>query len=314
MLELSKTLSITVPLGFSAHRLAEQFCRQQSNQKKAKQVYLNTLAVSAVKFYLSCMEIETYWEASLSWNPVMQTLMDVADLHVTGLGKLECRPVLPDSQLVYIPPEVWLERIGYVAVQFDSLLKQATLLGFVESVATEELPVSQLRSLADLLEHLYQIRQQKQVKAQVKLSEWLNNLFEAGWQSLEAILATNKQSLSFNFRNDSQLSKTIVKGAKLLNLGLQLDSQSLLLLVAIAQEDEQKLSVLVQLHPTFEHAHLTPQLKLGLLSETGAILQEVISRSQDCYIQLKRFWVKPGENFSIQVALGEVKVIENFVI
>jgi hypothetical protein len=48
MRNLSESLTFTVPLSSSAHHLAEQFCRQQSNQKKAKQVYLNTLAVSAV--------------------------------------------------------------------------------------------------------------------------------------------------------------------------------------------------------------------------------------------------------------------------
>jgi hypothetical protein len=63
MRNLSESLTFTVPLSSSAHHLAEQFCRQQSNQKKAKQVYLNTLAVSAVNFYLRCMGVETDWKA-----------------------------------------------------------------------------------------------------------------------------------------------------------------------------------------------------------------------------------------------------------
>ena len=115
------------------HRLAQQFCRQQSDRTKAKQIYLNTLAVSAVKFYLRCMEIETNWEASLSYSPVFQSLMDVADLEIPFKGKLECRPILPQTNLLYIPPEVRCDaeggslcdhRIGYVAVQLDSLLEE----------------------------------------------------------------------------------------------------------------------------------------------------------------------------------------------
>jgi len=54
-------------------------------------------------------------------------------------------------------------------------------------VSTDELPISQLRSLEDLLEHLIQIRQAKFVKMPVNLSKWLENTFEAGWQSMEAL-------------------------------------------------------------------------------------------------------------------------------
>lgn len=313
MREISESLTFTVPLSSEAHRLSEQFRRQQSNQKKAKQVYLNTLAVSAVKFYLRCMGIETDWEASLSWNPVMQTLMDVADVEIPNLGKLECRPVLPETQVVHIPPEVWSDRIGYVAVQLDQSLLEATLLGFTKTVSTDELPISQLRSLEDLLEHLIQIRQAKFVKMPVNLSKWLENTFEAGWQSMEALLGTHQENLAFSLRNTSPLSEVSVKRAKLIDLGLRLGSQSVALLIAITPEVEQKVGILVQVHPTGGEPYLPPNLRLGLLSESG-VIQEVQSRTQDNYIQLKRFRGNPRECFNIQVAFGEARVTENFVI
>src|SRR4028119_2345673 len=191
MRNLSESLTFTVPLSSSAYHLAEQFCRQQSNQKKAKQVYLNTLAVSAVNFYLRCMGVETDWEASQSRNPVMLSILDVADLEIPNLGKLECRPVLPQDNVVHIPSEVWSDRIGYVAVQLDQSLRVATLLGFSETAGSGSLPISQLRSLEDLLEHLRQIEQPESVKTLVNLSQWFENLFETGWQSLEALLGTD---------------------------------------------------------------------------------------------------------------------------
>lgn len=315
MRKTSEPLTFTVPLGLSAHRLAEQFRRKHCNQKKAKQVYLNTLAVSAVKFYLRCMGIETDWEASLSWNPVMQTLMDVADLEVTGLGSLECRPVLPESQVVHIPPEVWSDRIGYVAVQLDESLKQATLLGFSKTAPfTDELPNSKLLSLADLLEHLRHIRQTEPVKMRVNLSQWFENFFEAGWQSMETLLGTQQQNLAFSLRSTSGSRFASVKRAKLIDLGLRLGGQAVALLVAIAPDAEQKVGILVQLHPTGGETYLPPHLSVGLLSESGATLQEVQSRSQDNYIQLKRFRGLPGECFNIQVAYGEASVTETFVI
>lgn len=315
MRNLSESLTFTVTLSSSAHRLAQQFHIQQSEPKKAKQVYLNTLAVSAVKFYLQCMGIETNWEASSSWNPVLQTLMDVADLEIPNLGKLECRPVLPQDLVVRIPPEVCSERIGYVAVQLDQSLRKATVQGFTKTAPESgELPISQLRSLEDLLEHLSQIGQTEPVKMQVNLSQWFQNFFENGWQSLETLLVTEQENLVFSFRNDSQLSAASIKATKLIDLGLQLGNQCVALLVVIAPESEQKVNILVQVHPTGGETYLPPNLRLSLLSEPGITLQVVQSRSQDNYIQLKRFRGQPGERFSIQIALDDTSVVENFVI
>ena len=129
-----ENFTFSVPLMLTAHTQAKEFVRHQANQEKAKQVYLNTLAVYAVNFYLECQEFETNVATSYSWDPVMQTLLDVADLDVKNRGKLECRPVVPGSKIVRVPAEVWDDRIGYVAVQFDELLQEATLLGFAEAV------------------------------------------------------------------------------------------------------------------------------------------------------------------------------------
>ena len=318
--ELSN-LIFSVPLSVEAHRLAQQFCRQQSDRTKAKQIYLNTLAVSAVKFYLHCMGIETNWEASLSYSPVFQSLMDVADLEIPFKGKLECRAILPQTNILTIPPEVWCDaegvslcdhRIGYVAVQLDSKLVEATLLGFTKTVPESgELPLKQLRSLEDLLEHLHQIRQLQPTKMQVNLSRWFEHIFTDNWQTVEALLAT-RENLAISLRSTSRLGEASVQRTKLIDLGLQLANQSVALLVAIAPDVAPKVAILVQLHPT-NADYLPPDIKLILLSN-GSTLQSVQSRSQDHYIQLKRFRVNPGECFNIQVAFGNVTVTESFTI
>lgn len=313
MTYLSDSSTFTVPLSTSAHARAEQFRRQQSNPQKAKQVYLNTLAVSAVNFYLRCMGIETDWEASDSCNPVIYSLIDIADLEVKNQGKLECIPVLSPNQIVHIPPEVWSNRIGYVAVEFDSSLQRATLLGFTETVPESgELAIAQLRSLEDLLEYLRQSEQPEPLRIQVNLSQWFENLFETDWQPLEALFGT--QNLAFSFRSDSQFNEATIKRAKLLNLGVQLGSQSVAILVAITPEVEQKVSILVQAHPVAGETFLPPNIKLSLLSISGETLQDVQSRSQDNYIQLKRFRGLPGESFNIRIAFGNVTITETFVI
>lgn len=314
MKNISEILTFRVTLGAKAHRQAEQFRLKHGNPKKAKEVYLNTLAVFAVDFYLGCMGFDTDRQASQSWNPLMQSFMDVADLSVTGLGKIECRPALPDTQLVYIPPEVWSDRIGYVAVKLDSSLREAELLGFIKTAGIEQLPISSLRSLEDLLEHLSHIRQAEPIKMPVNLSQWFGNVFEAGWQSLETLLSTNQQTLAPSLRSPVRSREAALMGAKLVDLGLQLGSQSIALLVALWPEAEQKVGVLMQVHPTGEEITLPPHLRLVMLSESGETLQEVIARSGDNYIQLKGFRGLPGERFSIMVALDDISIKEDFVI
>lgn len=326
-MKLSESSTFTVPLSVSDHALAKQFHRQHSDPTKAKQVYLNTLAVSAVDFYLRCMGIKTNREMSQSYDPLLQAAMDVADLEVSDRGKLECRPVLPDVQVVYIPPEVWSDRLGCVAVQLDLLLQTATLLGFTEISNVEEVPVSQLRSLDSLLEHLCQPTLisnplvNTPVNERVNLSQWLENLFETGWRSLDSLLVSGQPQFAVSLRND-RLSEATVKRAKLIDLGLSLKDRSVALMVAImpsagqssAPEAKLQMEILVQMHPMGGEISLPADLRMSLLSSSGEVLQEVRSRSHDNYIQLKRFRGLPGECFDIQVAFHETCLTEMFKI
>jgi hypothetical protein len=310
MRNLSESLTFTVPLSSSAHHLAEQFRRQQSSQKKAKQVYLNTLAVSAVNFYLRCMGVETDWEGSQSRNPVMLSILDVADVQIPNLGKLECRPVLPQDKVVHIPLEVWSDRIGYVAVQFDQSLKQATLLGFSQTAGSGELPISQLRSLEDLLEYLRQIKQPEPAKTRVNLSQWFENIFESGWQQIEALLGTQPANLALSLRSTPEAG--VLRG-KLIDLGIQHQGQAVILVVALTPLHEQEMDISVEVHPKSGQTYLPPNLQLMVLDNLGDAVMEAIARSANSNIQLQ-FSGSPGERFSVKVALGDVSVSENFVI
>ncbi|MFB2876335.1 DUF1822 family protein [Floridanema aerugineum] len=145
------------------------------------------------------------------------------------------------------------------------------------------------------------------------LSLWLQNIFVAGWQSIDTLLNTEPITLAFQFRNDSVLSQVPVKGAKLIDLGMELKGAAVMLLVAMTQEIDEKVGIRVQLYPGNGESYLPPNIKLSLLSELGVMLQEVQSRSHDNYIQLKRFKASQGKSFSIQVALGNVSIKEDFV-
>lgn len=310
-------LTFTVPLTLEAHRIAQQFHKHQSNSKKAKQVYLNTLAVYAVNFYLKCLGIETEQSASDSWNPVMQTLANIADLEVKDLGKLECRPVLAEVKSCHVPPEVMSARIGYVAVRLDQSLTEATVLGFLPTVAKEEFPLSQLNSLEDLLEHLSQLKQPQPVKERVQLRQWWHDVFDAGWQTVEALFDAPQAELAFRFRNRynpqtsaSNNSTDGVKRGKL--LGLERVGEQVALFVGLKSVTSSEIDISVEVYPTGGQIYLPQDLQLMVLDEKGEAVMQAQARSTK-NIQLK-FSSEPGETFGVKVALGDVSVTEAFLI
>lgn len=310
---LDNSSGFTAPLGASVRQQAKQFSQQHSNPQKAQQVYLNTLAVSAVDFYLRCMGIEADRGISKSWNPILQALMDVADLTLPSLGQVECRPVLPNDRVMRVPLEVCADRVGYIAVQLEPSFRSATLVGFTPSVETDEVPIQHLQSIDEFFGYLRQLQTEglQGEKSWTKLSQWLQGTVETGWRSLDQLLETT-QPLALSFRGDLGVNKAAVQQAKLLDLGLQLGQESVVLLVAIMPEAEQKIGISIQVHPVPGTAYLPTDLTLCLQSEMGEVLQEVRSRSQDNYIKLKHFRGMPDERFEIQITLGDVKMTESF--
>lgn len=310
--------TFTVPISLSAHRIAQQFSQTQFTFEKAQKVYHNTLAVYAVDFYLRCMGLDTDLAGSDSHDKVMLTFTDVADLEVKKYGKIECLPVLSDAEICYAPPEVWSDRIGYIVVHLDESLQQATIIGFAATVAEKKgiLPISELQTLADFPEYISQINPIKSLthpveKTVVKLSNWFQNIFEPDWHSLEEFLRIKSDNLVPIFRDfeDSSLERI-----KLIDLGVQIRSQSLVLLIGIKPEVDNKVGIRVQLRPSPGEDNLPPNVKLTLLSSSGAKKQEVESRSQDNYIQLKRWKSKPGTKFSIQITLNDLSLTEDFLV
>lgn len=55
-------------------------------------------------------------------------------------------------------------------------------------------------------------------------------------------------------------------------------------------------------------------IKLALVSQSGATLQEFKSRTQDNFIQLKRFTCPIGKSFKIEVAINNFSITEDFAI
>ncbi|MBV8887051.1 MAG: DUF1822 family protein [Chroococcidiopsidaceae cyanobacterium CP_BM_RX_35] len=329
----TKNFSLALPITQKARMVAQQFASVKLPPRKAEQVWLNTIAVCVVNDYLQMMGIPTNLEASDSWHPVVRLCSDVADLEVTGVGRLECRPMKADWQICYVPPEVCEDRVGYIVVQLDEPFREATVLGFTQGfaldsrapaqTAVKELPITQLQAPEEMLAHLHQLRQSVAVakhQTPVNLSQWLLHMFESGWQPVEALLAPAQTNLAFSFRGTDNLEKTDphhlegrIRGAKVIDLGVQLSGYSVALFLEIEPESAQKTDIFLQVHPTGSQVYLPPLLQLTVLDETGMIFLEAQARRADNYIQLK-FSGQPGEQFSVKVALGDVSMTEKFVI
>ncbi len=303
--------TLALPITTKNREIAIKFA-SQGYRNQAKQVYLNTLAVLAVRDYLQLMAIETDLAAGDSWQPIVRLGANVADLVVKGLGKLECCAIAfsPEQTTVNIAPEVWLDRLGYVVVAIDEENREAKLLGFSPTAGDGELRLDRLQSLNVLLANLDSLREPV-----TNLSQWFENILTSGWQTIDTLLATPTSNLALGMRTTFTTGhKRSTQAAKLIDLGLELGEKGVALLVGMIQETESQVKIRVQLHPTGEAIYLPPYLRLSLISETGEVLREVPSRSADLYIQLPNFTCEVGETFRIQVTCGHLCIREAFVV
>jgi hypothetical protein len=177
-----------------------------------------------------------------------------------------------------------------------SLQPAAFALRATESIV---LPIDTSTSTASVLTALTQTT--------TTLGQWLQGAFDESWQAIDQLINPDA-SVSFSTRS----VESGAKRGKLINLGVQLGQQTVALLINVTLEVEGKLGVLVQLHPTGAARYLSPKLALSLRSQTGKMLQEVTSRSQDNYIQLKPFKGRSGTRFSVALHLGDETVEEDF--
>ncbi len=292
---------IPLPITSEALRVAQQFASQQPDRERKEQVYLNTLAVCVVNDYLEIMDIPTDLKASDSWSRAMRLYTDVADLKLTQLGHLECRPVRSGT-LCYIPPDVPDDRIGVVVVEIDSKRQEATLLGFAKTVRAGELSINQLQGIDDLLKHLDCLERQY---TEVNLSQWLLNIFEASWQSLEEILAPKVPLLAFR--------KSSVTRAKLVDLGLHLPHQLVALVVTLTPKTSVEIQIKMQVYPTNEQVHLPENLTVQVLDGEGTSVMEARAKTANTHITLE-LSAQLGERFSVLLKLGNTNVTEHFIV
>ncbi|MDY7012329.1 MAG: DUF1822 family protein [Cyanobacteriota bacterium] len=289
---------LIVPLTPTIRDRARQFAAQQATPEKGLRVYLNTLAVWAVHRYLNWLQIETDLEAGEFGNASLRAIFNVADLVVPSWGKIECCPVVEGEDAIALSPEATQGRKGYVAVELNSSLQEARILGFYPtSVAEglETLPLNQLQSLDCLLDSIPETE-----TAPVYLSQWLQNLFDPAWQSVEALLTPSTPAFAFR--------RNAIRRAKRLEFEIPL-----ILLLTLQSESRDRLIVHFQLFPVEVMATFPYPTQFVVLAETGEMFREIKSQEGERFVQYE-LGGERGEQFKVKVVSGCDELIENFII
>lgn len=294
------------PITQQGKDIAQRFAKEH-HAAIAERVRQNTLAVWVVHEFLAAVGIDTDLSTSDSWNPVLQLTEDVADLVVTGLGRLECRLVAEDNRW-HIPAGA--ERIGYVAIALDEVGGEASLLGYLPGTPSDSLSLDQLSAMDDFPAHLHHIRQSIAAEPSIRLSQWLEGTFDRGWQAVDELLAAYLWTPAFRQGGPARPQETAlkIKRAKPLDLG----SAQVALVLEVEQESEFA-TIGVRLYPLGEPAYLPTGLTVKILDQADTVCLAAQARSVDNYLQLY-FRGHPEEPFTAQVALGDAEVVEHFII
>lgn len=164
---------------------------------------------------------------------------------------------------------------------------------------------------------LYQYQQLNDLRATIpkqltitNTTQWFKRNFEAGWYSIEALIANQLLQPSYSLRQSySPESNDFAEGIKILNLGLESDNQ-VALIIKVFPKQKTKATVRIQLQSVNSKNYLPTNIKLSLLSQSNQILQQVQAEEQDRLIQIQKFTCEQGIVIQIQITLDNLTVTE----
>ena len=151
----------------------------------------------------------------------------------------------------------------------------------------------------------------------MQLSQWLHNVFDAGWEAVETLLAPQQPELAFQFRSAIGV-KPISPGSPGIGIArgkaidLERAGEQVALFVGLAPSATQEIDISVEVRPRGRQMYLPQDLQLMVLDNVGEPVMQANARSTK-NIQLE-FSGETGESFSVKVALGDVSVTEAFLI
>jgi hypothetical protein len=301
---IAESQTFKVPLALKAYTIAKEHSQNIYLPQHSKQVYLNALAVYAVDFHLRCLDFATNWKHSEHQDSIMRKLLDIADLEVRYVGKIECRPVPEGNDFMEIPSEAWENRIAYVAVQLNSELTEATILGFTRT-AVEQVSLNQLQSFDELLEYLCELEQsESRIQVAVaNLQQWLEGVFETGWQTLNELLSTEQLELATATRAKQNER---VRAINFENISVALAVSDL------ERESASEMNITIKVYP-LDRLYLPEGVQLIIKNDSDNPVLKAESQVEDNWIQLE-FSAELSEQFSVTVVWEDKQFTQPFIV
>ena len=360
-------MSIPLPITQRSIALANAAASKYASPEKSQQIRLNALAILTMNDFLGLLQVPTDVAKGDSWGK-LAALMDTADLVLPGLGSLECRPIVGavrwneaggddepldqanepahwKNQTAHVPAEVWTDRIGFVMIQIDEEHKLAELLGFTQTVDTEEFPLSQLQPMTVLIDRLEALQSktssipvlrssfstltntltstlaQTVEPAVARISDWFHETLEAGWQTVESLALPPAFAFRLREPADRDAPFRICRG-KVINLDLE---------NALVRSVPRQVSLIVSLQPSFDSTdpesqpetqvtlsfypispNLTlPQFHAAIRDEAGVVHYEGDAAASDEFLEFE-FNCGADEEFEVLISGADFNLSERF--
>jgi len=191
----------SIPLTTQDRQWVQRLAVQSGCQgERLRRLIPNLLAIKAVAHWLDIYGIPYDWSSSYSAQPLLHSWEEVADLYLSGLGRLECRGIAPEQQAIQFSPESWSDRLGYMVVEINPDLTAGRLLGCVEQVSAAPLAREMLQPpdfVFSLVAQAELQRAQSPVTTTIEnglrtaasvIQQWLTIAQQQAWQMAEFYL------------------------------------------------------------------------------------------------------------------------------
>jgi Protein of unknown function (DUF1822) len=122
-------------------------------------------------------------------------------------------------------------------------------------------------------------------------------------------LLGTQPDLAFSFRQAGDVSEQSIQRVKEITLP---NSQSVVLMLTLTPENDGRVSIRTQLYPRGGERYLPHNIRLGLISSSGEVIQSVAARETDNSIQLKRFRCPENTRFRLEMVLDDFNFTQEF--
>jgi Protein of unknown function (DUF1822) len=287
-------LAMPFPITSAARRQARAYAAQYFIPD-TREIYLNTLAVLVADNYLRLLNFQTNLAQPERWNAADRLWGEASELELVGLGKIECCAVLAGQTVAFLPPEAWIDRIGYLFIEVAASEKAATLVGFLPADHLEtseaEVTIKNLQSIDQMIDYLTDLEEfkisQELVSYQITyFKNWLNSIYEAGWEPALRDLS-------------------VITGQKKISLA----EQVFVLQIYVSQGSDELTGVRVDVRA--ESGFLPKGLQVSVPDE-NEIHIETVNEPADLIVVPLEFLA--GEEFWVDIQMGDNSIREYFIV